>query len=261
MPSRTTSATALAEGVTDPRTAALSPLAFRFLVIVVVVQGGHVIEHIAAGIAGVSRSACRRMTRSAYSDTCCSSTARRNGCTSGSTACTFLASTRSSCHCGGSRPACSRRGRSWFFIAAERLDRDLAHGRARRDHRQRDRQRRLPVSGYRRRRRSASATRSCTSSTTESLTRVWRWLSIYVLRDRGYTPRRPRRRVPARFARRDATRRDKRDRVRLLATATAPRRIGGPDLRLPAPRARVATIEGALLHRVRKALAGSAPSA
>jgi hypothetical protein len=46
VPSRTTSATALAEGVTKPRTAALSPLAFRFLVIVVLVQGGHVIEHI-----------------------------------------------------------------------------------------------------------------------------------------------------------------------------------------------------------------------
>ncbi len=46
MAGRTTSATALAEGVATPRTAALSPLAFRFLVIVVVVQGGHVIEHI-----------------------------------------------------------------------------------------------------------------------------------------------------------------------------------------------------------------------
>jgi hypothetical protein len=46
LPGRTTSATALAEGVATPRTAALSPLAFRFLVIVVVVQGGHVIEHI-----------------------------------------------------------------------------------------------------------------------------------------------------------------------------------------------------------------------
>jgi hypothetical protein len=43
---RMTSATALGEGVAPPRTAALSPLAFRFLVIVVVVQGGHVIEHI-----------------------------------------------------------------------------------------------------------------------------------------------------------------------------------------------------------------------
>ena len=39
-------ATALPEGATTPRTAALSPLAFRFLVVVVVVQGGHVIEHI-----------------------------------------------------------------------------------------------------------------------------------------------------------------------------------------------------------------------
>ena len=38
---------------------------------------------------------------------------------------------------------------------------------------------------------------------------------VYVLRDRGYTPRWPGRRVPARFARHDATRRDQRDRVRL----------------------------------------------
>ena len=46
MSGRTMSATALAEGVATPRTTALSPLAFRFLVIVVVIQGGHVIEHI-----------------------------------------------------------------------------------------------------------------------------------------------------------------------------------------------------------------------
>jgi len=46
VPGRTTSVTALDEGVATPRTAALSPLAFRFLVAVVVIQGGHVFEHI-----------------------------------------------------------------------------------------------------------------------------------------------------------------------------------------------------------------------
>jgi len=43
---RTTSVTAAARGVATPHTSALSPLEFRFLVIVVVIQGGHVFEHI-----------------------------------------------------------------------------------------------------------------------------------------------------------------------------------------------------------------------
>ena len=46
MSGRTTSAPALAERAATPRAAGLGPLAFRFLVIVVVIQGGHVIEHI-----------------------------------------------------------------------------------------------------------------------------------------------------------------------------------------------------------------------
>lgn len=46
LPGQTTSATLLAEGESTPHQGGLSKLAFRFLVIVVAVQGGHVIEHI-----------------------------------------------------------------------------------------------------------------------------------------------------------------------------------------------------------------------
>ena len=118
MPSRTTSATALADGATKLRTAALSPLAFRFLVIVVVVQGGHVIEHVvqalqvfvfavpeddALGLLGyvLQFDGTEEWLHLGFNKPL--PPAR---------------STPSSCHYGGSRPPCPHLWRSAVFMAA-----------------------------------------------------------------------------------------------------------------------------------------------
>ena len=240
MPGRTTSATALAEGVATPRTAALSPLAFRFLVIVVVVQGGHVIEHIVQPLQvfvfGVPEDDALGLLGYVL---------QFNGTEEwlhlGFNSLYLLSLYALILPLWRITPAVLPSGRS-PFPGRERLGGDLAHGRARRDHLQRDRERRLPCPGIGDAALGLSDTILHLFYNGVAYARRGARSRVRAPRSRLYVAlARPR--VPARFARHE--RRDATSAIEFacLADRHAPHRIGGPDCACLLHEPAVATIE------------------
>ena len=213
MPSRTPSATALAEGVTKPRISALSPLAFHFLVIVVVVQGGHVIEHVVQALQ-VFVFAVPEDDALGLLGYVLQFNGTEEWLHLGFNSLYLLSLYALILPLWRITPAVLPTWAFAVFVAASVwvetwhmvehgviISNVIANGGC-------------PCPGIGDAALGVSDTLLHLFYNGVAYAGVALAL-VYVLRDRGYTPRWPGRRVPARFARHEATRRDKRDRVRL----------------------------------------------